>query len=438
MLQSRNRFILHADLNGFYASVECLYNPYLRDKPVIVTGDPNLRNGIVLTKNTIAKKYGIQTGEVIWQARQKCPRLVAVPADFPLYMRYSRSFRDILWDYSDRVEPFGLDEAWFDITAPGMDFDGAKAIADGIRLRVWQELGITASIGVSFNKVFAKLGSDMKKPNATTVITPDNFRAKVWPLPVGDLLYVGPATERRLKSRYITNIGQLANADPIMIKSQLGKNGLVVRAFARGEDMSPVMPYETETPVMSIGNSTTTPVDLVDESDVRGTVSLLAESVAARMREGGYRSRCISIYVRQAQGLIGHGCQKTIKTPTCVTRDLIEVAMRQYHAKEYEAYLPFRSVGISCSTLSSRFAPTQIDLFGEEECRLKQEALDDTVYWLKERYGQRAIELGVIQANPKMAVINPKEDDKYHQIAAPYYYDGTKEVLAYGYQQAKG
>ena len=178
-----NRFIFHVDLNAFYASVECLYQPHLRRLPVIVTGDPSLRNGIVLTKNQIAKGYGIQTGEPIWQARKKCPNVVPVLADFPLYMRYSASLRDILHDYSDREEPFGLDECWVDVTQPGMTFQSATRMADCLRYRIFKELGITASIGVSNNKAFAKLGSDMKKPNATTTISPENYQQKVWPLP---------------------------------------------------------------------------------------------------------------------------------------------------------------------------------------------------------------------------------------------------------------
>ena len=185
------RVILHVDLNNFYASVECLHRPELRDKPVAVGGDPTLRHGIILAKNYPAKSYGIKTGEVIWQARKKCPDLIVVPPNYSLYLRFARLAREIYSSYTDQIEPFGIDEAWLDVTKSRSLYGDGKKIADEIRARIKFELGITASVGVSYNKIFAKLGSDMKKPDATTVITPNNFRQVVWPLPAADLLYVG-------------------------------------------------------------------------------------------------------------------------------------------------------------------------------------------------------------------------------------------------------
>ena len=212
------RTILHVDLNNFYASVECLYRSEIRDKPVIVGGDVEARHGIVLAKNNIAKAAGIKTGDAIWQAKQKIKGLVIVPPDFRKYLRFSRMARTIYADYTDQIEPFGIDECWMCVTGSLNLFGFGQEIADTIRQRIKNEMGITASVGVSFNKIFAKLGSDMKKPDATTIISEENFRQVVWPLPVGELLYVGRSTQQKLRNRAIFTIGDLANANPHSLK----------------------------------------------------------------------------------------------------------------------------------------------------------------------------------------------------------------------------
>ena len=223
-----DRVILHCDANSFYASVECLYHPELRDRPVAVSGDAQARHGIILTKNQLAKRFGVKTGEAIWQAKQKCPELVCLPPDFSLYVRFSQKMRRIYEQYSPRVESFGLDEAWIDLSNPGVSFADGVRTAGELRARIREELGITVSVGVSFNKIFAKLGSDMKKPDATTAIPRERFREIVWPLPVGDLLFVGPSTRRRLAALNVTTIGELARYDPALLKRHLGKNGLLL------------------------------------------------------------------------------------------------------------------------------------------------------------------------------------------------------------------
>ena len=235
--------ILHSDMNNFYASVEILYDPTLRDKPVAVAGDEEARHGIVLAKNDIAKRFGIRTGQVLWEARQQCPGLVCIPAHYERYLAFSAQARDIYTSYTDQVESFGLDECWLDVTGSVGLFGEGPAIADDIRGRMKRELGLTVSVGVSFNKVFAKLGSDMKKPDATTVITPENYRDKAWSLPVSDLLYVGPATTRKLNQYGITTIGELAQADPDLLYWLLGKNGIMLHQFANGQDHSGVRRY---------------------------------------------------------------------------------------------------------------------------------------------------------------------------------------------------
>ncbi len=236
------RVILHSDLNSFYASVECLYNPEIRDKPVAVGGSVEHRHGIILTANPLAKKfYGLKVGEAIWQAKQKCPNLVVVPPNYSLYIRFSKEVREIYKNYTDLIESFGIDEAWLDVTESTKLFGTGEKIANEIRSRIRAELGITASIGVSYNKIFAKLGSDIKKPDATTVITQDNFMDVAWPLPVNDLLYVGRSTFKKLVNVGILTIGDLANSPLTFLKKLLGKWGEYLWTFANGYDSSPVV-----------------------------------------------------------------------------------------------------------------------------------------------------------------------------------------------------
>ncbi len=412
------RHILHCDLNAFYASVECLYHPELRHLPVAVGGDPEARHGIILTKNQIAKKFGVQTGETINEAKRKCPGLVMVTADYPLYMRFSAEFRDILSDYSNRVEPYGLDESWVDISAPDMTWLKAWKIANEIRERTKFELGISCSIGVGFTKPFAKLGSDMKKPDAVTLITPETFKQYVWPLPVSELLFVGPATSAKLIRMNIASIGDLAQAVPEWLTCKLGKNGLLIQSFARGEDLSPVQPCDVSMPIKSIGNSTTTPIDIVNEEDAKCTYYILADSVAARLRENGFRARCVSISVRTAGDLQWQQCQRTIPRATALGRDIAQVAMALFRERAYAGLFPLRSLGIHCSQLSSQYAPTQMDMFGDDERQMALERLEETVRSLQNRFGPKTIGLGIMRANSRLRDEEPRE---HIQPAMPYY-----------------
>lgn len=279
-----NRTILHVDLDAFYASVETLYNPSLRGKPVAVVGDQELRHGIVLAKSYEAKRFGVQTGDAIWQAKQKCKELNLVPAHFSEYLKFSRLSKEIFADYSDRCESFGLDESWIDLTGCTHLFGDGPQAAQEIRRRIKFELGITASVGVSFNKVFAKLGSDMNKPDGITVIPYDSFRETVWPLPVKDLLYVGKATTRKLQSYGIHTIGELAKTDRTFLEYRFGKIGGMLWTFANGLDTSPVSNIGAKSLIKSVGNSTTAPRDLITDQDVRITLYALCESVAERLR----------------------------------------------------------------------------------------------------------------------------------------------------------
>ena len=408
------RTILHVDANSFYASCECLYRPSIREKPVAVCGDPEARHGIVLTKNQHAKKYGVQTGEAIWQAKQKCPSLVVVPPDYPLYLHMSRRMHEIFGQYSDKVESFGLDESWVEISADDMDVRKGQLVADEIRHRIHRTLGITVSVGVADNKVMAKLGSDYKKPDATTVLPPDLYEQIVWPLPVSDLLYVGPATTRKLARIGVCTIGQLANLDESILAYKFGKIGYMLKAFALGLDTSPVKPIEVSLPIKSVGNSTTPPHDIENMTDVKELVYLLAESVATRLRENNFKARCISVSARTTE-LVSSSCQTTLSQSTCLAKEIAETALRLFEQR-YRFGFPFRSMGINCSQLSALDAPVQVDMFGEDERRVKQEQLERSIDGLRSRFGHQVIRRGIVLSDLSYSEINPKEEHIIHPV----------------------
>ncbi|MDY3988797.1 MAG: DNA polymerase IV [Massilioclostridium sp.] len=410
------RTILHLDCDCFYASVELLHRPELRNKPLAVGGDPEQRHGIILAKSYSAKKYGIKTGEALWQAKQKCPDLVIVPPNFKLYMRFSGLIRNILMDYSDQVESFGLDESWIDCTGSVSLLGNRESVAREIQRRVWRELGITVSIGVSWNKVFAKLGSDYKKPCGITVIDKDNYKSLVWPLPVSDLLMVGRATTRKLNQRMISTIGQLAQADPYNLQKWLGKYGLMLHTFANGFDTTPVAQFDSLQIIKSIGNSTTTPRDLETDEDVRLIVFVLAESVARRMREHGFKGRLISINVRDS-GLLSFTRQHKIKKYTCLASEIAEEAMRLFRAN-YHWQSPIRSIGISVSDFEHEASVLpQLDLFTDESKRIKRENLERTMDSLKHRFGNYSVQRASLLTDPDLTGFDPYSDHTIHPIS---------------------
>lgn len=404
------RTVLHSDLNNFYASVECAYRPEWKSVPLAVCGDPKARHGIVLAKNEIAKHAGVKTGEAVWQARQKCPNLVLTPPDFAKYMHFAQLMREIYAEYTDYIEPFGLDEAWLDVT--GHQKSGVE-IADELRRRAREELGLTLSVGVSFNKIFAKLGSDMKKPDATTVITLENYRDRVWPLPVEELLYVGPATKRKLYSRNIRTIGELANCDPAALRSALGKNGEMIWNFARGNDHSPVLAQGAAAMVKSVGNSTTLPRDLTCERDVHLVLLLLAESVAERLRDQSLRGDVISLYVRDCE-LNALSCQRKIAAPTALADEIADHAQRLFRER-YRWEQPIRSLGISVSGLVSANGDRQISMFPDQN-RERRYDLEEAVQDLRRRFGHAAISRASLLADRQVNAINPREEHVIHPV----------------------
>ena len=406
-----DRIILHSDCNSFYASVECLHRPEIREKPVAVGGDVEQRHGIILAKNELAKRYQIKTGEALWQAKQKCPELVIVPPRFELYQRFSRLCHEIYLDYTDQVEPFGLDECWLDVTAEGAN---GVNIAHEIRERIKYELGITVSIGVSYNKIFAKLGSDYKKPDAVTEISRDNYKEIAWPLPAGDLLYVGSATRRKLESYCKRTIGDLACTPEKTLKGWFGKWGSVLYAFSNGFDLTPVSRYDDREIVKSIGNSTTTPRDLVDNEDVKIILYVLADSVARRLREQGFKGRTISISVRDNQ-LMSFTRQHTMANYTNITAEIAQAGMELF-MQHYHWQRPVRSLGISISDLVSDSTPLQMDLFGAGQEQLRREQLDTAVDRLKRRFGTKAVRPAVLLTSPELSAIDPKRDHTIHPV----------------------
>lgn len=422
-----DRVILHCDANKYYASVEILDNPALRPYPVAVCGSQEDRHGIVLTANAIAKGFGIQTGMANWQAKQVCPNLIILHPRYERYLHFSRLMRKIYLEYSDRVEAFGLDENWVDLSNPGVTIEDGERVANAIRNRVREELGLTISVGVSFNKIFAKLGSDMKKPDATTVIRRDDFKEKVWPLPVSELLYVGRQTTKKYADINIRTIGDLARFDSDYLRRKFGKTADMLQSYARGVDMIPVMPVSESMAIKSIGNSTTAPSNIENRDDALCIVTILAECVAMRLREHGFRSRNISIAVRNViqytdgnnrtnTSLDWHSCQHMLGSSTNLAVDIIREAMKLFDER-YARMYPFRGLGISCGTLVPESAPVQMDLFGNAEKKARMEQLERNVDMLRNRFGNNIVQKGIVLIDRKAATLDPKADHTIHPVA---------------------
>ena len=390
------RVIFHCDLNSFYASVELLDHPELRHLPVAVCGDPKSRHGIILAKNEPAKAFGVKTAETIWQARQKCPELVLLPAHHDRYRAFSRKVNSLYREYTDLVEPFGIDESWLDVTGTLHLFGGdPRQLADALRARIRRELGLSLSVGVSFNKVFAKLGSDYKKPDATTVISRENWRDLVWPLPVGDLLYVGGAA-RRLLGRYgVETIGQLAACPPETLETLLGKMGLQLHEYANGLDASPVRSRFDAEPVKSVGNGTTFPRNLTTREQVRGGIAVLADSVATRLRHSDLYAGGLQVTVRDPQ-FHDRSRQMQLSAPTHLIRELTAAAMDLTH-QLWKPPAPVRALTVTAIHLvRSEDAYEQVDLFtaGAAPKKERQEKLEAAMDRLRGKYGSDVISYG--------------------------------------------
>ena len=419
-----DRDVLHSDINCCYAQIECQARPELRGKPVVVGGDEEARHGIVLAKNLIAKRAGVNTAMAPWEARKACPGLVVVPPDYRLYMDVSRRAREIYYDYTDRVEPFGPDEAWLDVTGTRRCLGLSPAeIAREVSERMVAELGISVSVGVSWNKIFAKFGSDYKKPDAVTVITRENYREVVWQAPVRDLLYVGPATERKLHSSGIDTIGQLACASDELLRNRLGKMGFVLRGFARGQDATEVKPYDRDAAdvmreIKSYGNGLTAPRDICDPQSAKAYVWMLAESVAQRMREGRARARTVSVGARAADDLCTRSRQCKLPVATDVTLEVARAAWGLLRELEpLDASHPLRGIHVRASDLEPADADLQASLFDPLPRRTEMRELDASVDDLRRRYGNKCVVWGAQLVDEGAASVDAKADNTVHPVS---------------------
>ncbi len=396
----QQRAILHSDMNSFYASVEMMLDPSLRGKAVAVCGSVEDRHGIVLAKSDLAKRAGVKTGMVCWEARQRCPNLVVVPPQYDEYIKYSRLAHEIYYRYTDMVEPFGMDECWLDVTASRYQCGTGLEIAEQIRAATREALGLTVSVGVSFNKIFAKLGSDLKKPDAVTEITPENFRDKVWPLDASEMIYVGRATEAKLAKYGIHTIGQVAATPPELLRSWFGVNGLALWRYANGTDQSRVMHKDFVSPVKSVGHGITCTADLENEEEVFKVMLELSQDVGHRLRVHGLTARGVQLWIR-ANDLSGMQCQCKLPFRTQLPSELTAAGFKLFQER-YHWTQKVRAVCIRAIDLVPKSEEEQLSIFADNEKRDRRERLEDTIENLRSRFGKSAITYACLLGDLKM------------------------------------
>lgn len=384
-----NRAILHADMNNFYASVECMLDPALKEYPIAVCGSVEERHGIVLAKNYKAKAFQVQTGDAVWQAKQKCPGLVIVSPHYEEYIKYSKKAREIYGRFTDQVEPYGMDECWLDVTGTEQLHGSPMDVANALRKIVKFELGLTISVGVSFNKVFAKLGSDMKKPDAVTEIPKDSFRERIWSLPAADLLGVGRATQKELDRYGIKTIGDLAKTDIDWLQRHFGKRGIVLGQFANGYDHAPVMPQGYSPPVKSVGHGITTTADLERYDDVWPVILELTQDIGHKLRSYQKCAQGVAIHVRDNQ-LVSRQWQTTFEFPIQSTR-LIAREAAELFKRRYQWAYPIRSITIQAINLIDQDTPCQISLLTDMDKLDKLERLEKCVEYIRGWFGKDSI-----------------------------------------------
>lgn len=388
------RTILHCDLNCFFASVELREHPELKNLPVAVCGDPGSRHGIILAKNEAAKAFGIQTAETVWQARKKCPGLLLLPPHHQKYRDVSSAVNALYREYTDRVEPFGVDESWLDVTAqlPALGCSG-RELADTLRRRLREELGLTISVGVSFNKVFAKLGSDYKKPDATTVIDPEDVPKIVWPLPAGAMLFVGKATQRMLEPYGVRTIGDLAHFDPSSLEALLGKQGRQLYEYANGLDRDPVALAGMDAAPKSVGSGTTFSHNLTTWEEVKTGAAILCDNVAMELRKGSLVCRTLQVTLRDPK--FKDTCrQRPLPAPSQFARELIDGALKLLKDC-WKPGTPIRALTVTAQNLQNQAdAFEQVSLFPSDcvaPTRAKQARLETAMDSIRAKYGKKAI-----------------------------------------------
>ncbi len=383
------RVIIHSDMNSCYASIECSLNPELRGKAVAVAGSVEDRHGIILAKSEEAKKYGVKTGEVIWQAKQKCPDLIVVPPHFDQYIKYSDLAHEIYSRYTDTIEPMGLDEVWCDLTGSIRMFGSVDAIVNEIRESFKSELGVTVSIGVSFNKTFAKLGSDLAGRDESFRITKANFKEKVWPLPVRAMFGIGPQTGKKLNSYGINTLGQLAECSPQWLKLIFGVCGEEMYNKANGLDFSPVVSQDMYPAVKSVGHGITCTADLVDSEEVWKVFLSLSQDISKRLKAAGLEARGVQISVRDNQ-LVSRQFQCSTPFETQSAVEIAETAFALFQ-KNYTWLYDIRSVTVTAINLQSENCPVQLEMTGDYKKHEKQKKIDDAVMDIRRRFGEKAV-----------------------------------------------
>ena len=403
------RVILHVDLNNFYASVEMKLNPSLEGKFIGVCGNVENRHGIILAKSENAKKMGVKTGMTILDAKRICPEIMLVEANHSHYISYSKMARAIYREYTDKIEPFGIDECWLDVTGSIKLFGSGKEIADTIRERVKKELGLTVSVGVSFNKVFAKLGSDLNKPDGTTVIDENNYKQVVWNLPASELLFVGKSTAEKLKKINIITIGDLANADIDYLEKRFGKWGVSLHDYANGKDNSPVNYDDEDDEIKSVGNSITSYRDLKTDEDVKILFTVLAESVSSRLISYGLgKATTLSIYVRD-EFLNSSTRQGKLKTPSVLPEDFMSFAFELFK-KNYDFSSGIRTIGITVSN----FILDGEQISFDDEIYDKKLKLNTAISGIKDKYGNKTVVKGIVLKDKKLMREDPEESHEIH------------------------
>lgn len=382
------RTILHADMNNCYASIEQARDPSLRGRPMAVCGSVEERHGIVLAKSQEAKRFGIKTGETIHEAQTKCPDLLIVPPHFDLYLKASKEAHRIYLEYTDRVEPYGMDECWLDVTGSRRLFGSGEAIAETLRARFRREMGITISVGISDNRIFAKLGSDYKKPDAQTRLDRDNMTDRIWPLPVGDLLFVGRRTNAKLLAFGIRTIGDLANAKLSLLEHRLGINGRKLWIYANGLDDSPIMPYTYRPPIKSIGNGTTFRRDLVSLEEVSRCARILAQKVSSRLIKAGFLALCATLYVKDSD-FVYRRFHAQLVYPSSNVSDICEPLLRLF-AAGWDSSRPVRALTVRAETLVPGSLDVQTGFFSDFRLHEKRESVGRAMTALRDRFGEKA------------------------------------------------
>lgn len=405
------RIIFHCDCNSFFASVELLSYPHLAEVPVAVAGNAENRHGIILAKNEAAKKFGVKTAETVWQAKKKCPNITLLPPHHRQYSKYSKIINTIYGDFTDRVEPFGIDESWLDMTGSWQLFGKSPVnVANILRAKVKEKTGITISVGVSFNKIFAKLGSDYKKPDATTEITKDNYKQILWPLPAADMLYVGKKAAETLANLGISTIGQLAAADETLLKQLLGKQGTMLTAYANGQDDTPVAYTGVSEPVKSVGNGLTFKRNLLGKRDVFTAVNALCDEVAARLRAKKLYAASLQVLIKNTE-LKSITRQMPMPFASNLAKDITKTAMLLIE-NNWDYAKPIRMLTITAQNLTNMPFASQTSLFESEPTGInpRREKLEGSIDGIRQRFGKAAIQSGAILHND--LGISPGDEDE--------------------------